>query len=218
MTKVGYGASGPGTPAAARAVLPRPDQDRDLETGSPHDEGDDAEMSTRTDRSEPVGTGTRAPAAAWAGYAACGWGLIFAAISFYWGSGGRTLLDTIGGSIERMALAGDTSIYVAVWVTGLLKMVGAVLALALVQPWGRRLPRRLVALLGWVAAIFLTLYGGLLVLGDALVAVGVVKQSQPIVWKPLWWHLWVWDMSFFIWGLLFAVALWSFRRSVRRPR
>ena len=156
-----------------------------------------------------------APPAAWAAYAACVWGLIFAAISFYWGSGGRHGLDTIGGSIERMALAGDTSIFIAVWATGLLKVAGAVLALALVRPWGRRLPRRPVTLLGWFAAILLTLYGGLLVLGDALAASGVLKSSKPIDWKPLLWHLWVWDMSFFIWGLLFAVALWRFRRISR---
>ena len=112
-----------------------------------------------------------------------------------------------------MALAGDASIYVAVWVTGLLKLVGAGLALALVRPWGRRLPRRWVTVLGWVATIFLTLYGGVLVIADALAASGAVKPSQPIAWKPLLWHLWVWDMSFFVWGLLFAVALWGLRRS-----
>jgi hypothetical protein len=158
------------------------------------------------------------PRTSWAGYAACGWGLIFAAISFYWGSGGRRGLDTIGGSIERMALAGDTSIYVAVWATGLLKLVGAALALAMVRSWGRRRPRRPVSALGWTATVLTTAYGGFLVAADALAATGAIKPSTPIAWKPLLWHLWVWDMSFLIWGLLFAVALRQFLRAVRRER
>lgn len=167
-------------------------------------------------------TATGAPVSptawSWAGYAACGWGLVFAAISFYWGSGGRVGLNTIGGSIERMALAGDTSIILLVWITGLLKLVGAGLALALVRPWGRALPRKPLTILGWAAAIFLSLYGGLLVIGDALAAAGVIVPSQPIAWTPLLWHLWFWDMSFFIWGLLFAAVLPGFRRSARAER
>ncbi|MDH6108598.1 hypothetical protein P3T36_005500 [Kitasatospora sp. MAP12-15] len=149
----------------------------------------------------------------WPAYAACGWGLIFAGISFYWGCGGRALLDTVGGAIERSALAGDTAIYVAVWVTGVLKLVGAALALALLRPWGRRLPRRVVLFFAWIAAVGLTLYGGVLEVTNVLAATHVVKPSTPIEWKALWWHLWVWDLSFLIWGLLFASALRQFRRA-----
>jgi Protein of unknown function (DUF3995) len=143
---------------------------------------------------------------------------LFAAVSFYWGSGGKRGLDTIGGTIEQKALAGDTLIYLAVWITGGLKLFGAALALALVRPWGRRLPRWGVAFLGWVAAVLLTLYGGFLVAADALAAAGVITPSQPIAWKPLLWHLWVWDMSFLIWGILFAMALRQFRRNGRAIR
>jgi hypothetical protein len=77
----------------------------------------------------------------WPGYAACVWGVLFGAISLYWGSGGRTGLGTLGGSLERQALAGDPALLAAAWVTGALKLVGAALALALVRPWGHRLPR-----------------------------------------------------------------------------
>jgi hypothetical protein len=158
------------------------------------------------------------PKTAWAGYAACAWGLIFAAISFYWGSGGRRGIDTVGGSIEKRALAGDPAIYAAVWTTGLLKVVGAVLALALVMRWGRRAPRRLVAVLGWFAALVSTAYGAVLVASGALVAGGVIKPSTPVDRKPLLWHLYLWDMSFLIWGLLFLLALWRFPRSNRPDR
>lgn len=154
----------------------------------------------------------------WAAYAACAWGLIFAGISFYWGLGGRAGISTVGGAIERRALAGDPVIFAAVWITGVLKVFGAALALALVQPWGRRLPRRPVTVLAWIAAVGLTLYGGLLEVTNTLVATHVVKPSQPVEWKALLWHLWVWDMSFFVWGILFAVALRGYRRRSRTAK
>ncbi len=134
----------------------------------------------------------------WAGYAACGWGLVFAAVSFYWGSGG-----TLG--------AHDPVIFLALWVTGLLKVAGALLALALVRPWGRRLPRRATMALGWTVAAVLTLYGGILVASEALVVGRVIRPSAPVAWKPLLWHLYLWDMSFLIWGILFGLAAWRFR-------
>jgi Protein of unknown function (DUF3995) len=164
---------------------------------------------------QPALAGPRGRWAVGAGYAAFAWGLIFALISFYWGCGGTIGLSTVGGTIERLAREHSAGIFVAVWVTGLLKLVGAVLALALVRPWGSKLPRRLVALLSWTAAVLLTLYGGTLVAADALAATGAIKPRTPIARVPLLWHLWVWDMSFLIWGLLFASAAWYFTRRDR---
>src|SRR5260370_40204353 len=72
---------------------------------------------------------------AWAAYVAFAWGLAFAAISFYWGAGGIHGLDTLGGSLERLARAHDRTIFIAVWVTGFLKVFGSLLALALAGGW-----------------------------------------------------------------------------------
>lgn len=149
----------------------------------------------------------------WAGYSACAWGLAFAAISFYWGLGGTIGLDTLGGSLESLAKAHDRTLLIAVWVTGFLKVLGSLLALALVGTWAARLPRRPVTGLGWVAAASLTLYGGILVVAEALVTIGVIKPTQPVDWKPLLWHLYVWDMSFLVWGILFGVATWHYSRT-----
>jgi hypothetical protein len=140
---------------------------------------------------------------------------VFAGISFYWGLGGELGVDTLGGTLEQLAKARDPAIIAAVWVTGFLKVGGALLALALVQPWGQRLPRPLLLLLGWGAAAVLTLYGGLLVGSEALVATGLVRPAH-VDWKPLLWHLYVWDMSFLLWGVLFAAAaLWHTRTAFR---
>ena len=151
----------------------------------------------------------------WAGYLACGWGLAFAAISFYWGSGGTLGVDTVWGSLG-MSPAQKTVLIIAAWVTGFLKVFAAALALALVTKWGTRLPPRAIAFLGWAAAVLLTLYGGVNVFAEALTAAGVVKPAQPVDWKPLLWHLYLWDMSFLIWGILFGLAAWHYTKSAFR--
>ncbi len=138
--------------------------------------------------------------------------MAFAAISFYWGLGGTLGLDTLGGSLEGLARAHDRTILIAVWVTGFLKLLASLLALALAGTWAARLLRRPVTILGWVAAGLLTLYGGILVVPEALVTIGAIKPTQPVDWKPLLWHLYVWDMSFLVWGILFGVATWRFAR------
>jgi hypothetical protein len=86
-------------------------------------------------------------------------------------------------------------------VTAVLKLVGAALAMALVCPWGQRLARRPPIWVAGGGAVLLTLYGGLLEIGNAPVATHVLKPSQPIEWKALWWHLAVWDASFFVCSL-----------------
>src|SRR5215813_7340062 len=94
----------------------------------------------------------RRPRLVWAGYAACVWGLMFAGVSFYWGGGGTLGLETLGGSLERLARARDPALVAAVWITGLLKVAGAVLALTLVSDWGARLTRLPDAAMGLGAA------------------------------------------------------------------
>jgi hypothetical protein len=116
------------------------------------------------------GRGTRWPLA---GYAACGWGLLFAAVSFYWAAGGTAGADTVGGSMEKLGRAHDPGI---------------------------------------VAALLLTLYGGILVAVEALVATHVIRPSGTVDWKALLWHPYLWDMSFLLWGLLFTVAAWHYTR------
>ncbi len=169
-------------------------------------------MNRRTTNLTPKPS-ARPAVGVWAGYVAFVWGLTFAAISFYWGLGGTLGLDTLGGSLQRLARAHDRTLLVAVWVSGFLKILASLLALALDGTWAARLPRRLITLLGWVAAASLTLYGGILVVPEALVTIGAIKPAQPVDWKPLLWHLYVWDLSFLVWGILFAIATWRFSRS-----
>jgi hypothetical protein len=70
----------------------------------------------------------------WAAYAACWVALAYALLSFYWALGVGTLgVGTLGGRLEELAREGDP---VILW------LAGAVVALALVRPWGRGVPGR----------------------------------------------------------------------------
>ncbi|HEX7746207.1 MAG TPA: DUF3995 domain-containing protein, partial [Micromonosporaceae bacterium] len=82
----------------------------------------------------------------WSGYAACLWALTFAMVSFYWAAGGRLGEGTIGAAVEGPALARDPAFVALLWATAVLKILAAVLALALVGKILRWVPRWLVLL------------------------------------------------------------------------
>jgi Protein of unknown function (DUF3995) len=138
--------------------------------------------------------------------------------SFYWAAGGTIGLDTVGGAIEELARARDPAGVALGVAAGVLKVAGGVLALALVRPWGRVVPRRLLLAAAWAAAGVLTAYGGLLVAVGALVLAAAVRPAGPVDRTALWWHVAFWDPWFLVWGLLLGVAAWGYGRASRRPR
>ncbi|GGM69172.1 hypothetical protein GCM10012275_44480 [Longimycelium tulufanense] len=151
----------------------------------------------------------------WCGYAAFAVGLLHALVSVYWAAGGTAGLDTLGGTLEELARQRDPRLIAIVWLTAGLKLVASVLGLAVVQQWGRRLPRGLLLVAAWGAATLLVLYGGALTVGQVLVKVGVVAAAPTMNWKAFHWHLFLWDPWFLAWGLLLAAATWG---SARRQR
>jgi hypothetical protein len=76
----------------------------------------------------------------WAGYAAAGWSLVYALAGFYWASGGERAFPPAGTSLARPAG----------WGICVLGLVGAVIALATVRPWGLGVSRRVLAAEAWV--------------------------------------------------------------------
>ncbi|PNG90134.1 DUF3995 domain-containing protein [Streptomyces malaysiensis] len=160
--------------------------------------------------------GGRQPA--WAGYTAAVLAVVFGLFSFYWAAGGTFGLDTLGAAIQRMAERRDSGFIAVVWITGALKVAGGLFSLSLVRPWGRVVPRPLMLLAGWGGAALLTVYGALQVGSLSLVASGVLTPSDPVEWKPLLWRLFVWDMSFLVWGILLFLATRTYvMNHPRRP-
>ncbi|NGO71670.1 DUF3995 domain-containing protein [Streptomyces boncukensis] len=153
----------------------------------------------------------------WCGCAAFGLGLLYALVSAYWAAGGTAGLDTVGGDLERWGRARDPTMVAVLWLTAGLKLIAAVLGLALVRKWGKRLPRWTLLALSWGATAVLVLYGGSLVVGQALVKAGVIEASADVDWKAFDWHLFLWDPWFLIWGLLLGATTWgSARQSATR--
>jgi len=87
-------------------------------------------------------------------------------------------------------------------VTGQLKVLAGVFALALVSPWGRRLMRTL----AWIGGGGLLLYSIALLVQHGLMAVGVIERAASLSASELRWHLWFWDPFWLLGGILFTVA------------
>jgi hypothetical protein len=164
-----------------------------------------------TNRNEPSATGFRT--LIWAGYAACAWGLAFAAISFYWAAGGTAGAVTIGPAIT--GLAHDRAFIAVLWITGVLKVVGGLVALALVRPWGRRIPRWMLLWATWAGGILLALYGAASWIQHGMMVGGVLSVPSGLGHTAALWHVVLWDPWWLLGGILFLVAAWYYTRTTR---
>jgi len=144
------------------------------------------------------------------------WAVAFAAPSFYWAAGGRVGAGTIGPAIESLALARDPAFVTLLWVTGVLKLLAAVLALMLVVPGLRGpLPPRLVGSAGWTAAVVLLGYGIANLVQHLLMWTGPIPVPAGLGTAALRWHLALWDPVWIIGGVLFTLAAVEHSRSAR---
>lgn len=138
----------------------------------------------------------------------------YAAISLYWTLGGTLLLNTVGGSIENIASQRGVLAYVLGAIASAFKIMGGLLALALVRPWGAMIPRRWLVASAVALSVVLVSYGGLLVVVGALVLLNIVHPSGVVDWTALRWHVLVWDMWFLLWGTLMALATVDYRKRI----
>ncbi len=146
---------------------------------------------------------------------AAGLGAASAAVSAYWALGGMALLDTVGGEIERWGRERSAGVVVTLWVITVAKLVGAAAPLVLVGVGAGRLPAwtraRPMRVLGWVVAIGLTVYGGVLTVAGLLVDAGVIDAADDADEHAIAWHAYFWDPWFALWGGAFSVAMWRSR-------
>jgi hypothetical protein len=138
-----------------------------------------------------------------------------AAISLFWTLGGTFLLDTVGGAIEEFARERSATALAVGTATTLIKVGVGVLALALVQPWGVRVGRRLLLAATWGASGSLLLWGGANVLIGALVLGEVIASSGTVDERALRFHVFLWDLWFVIWGAALALAALRSRSRLR---
>jgi hypothetical protein len=148
-------------------------------------------------------------------YAAAIVAFAYALMSLYWALGGHGLVSTIGGYVEQFGRRGGILPVVIALAATLAKVAGGLLALALVRPWGRAVPRGWLLAGSAVASALLVVYGGLNVLLGALVLSGVIHPAGSVDRTALRWHVGVWDLWFLVWGILLALAAVGYwRRTV----
>lgn len=155
--------------------------------------------------------------ASWAAYAAVGWAVLFAAQSFYGAAGGTFGLATFGREIERQARARDPDFIAFVWVTGGLKLVAGLLAVALTGRRWRGVPTgRLLRGVAWATSAFLLFYGGANLVHHGLMQAGVLDVPDGLGQTGLWGHLFLWDPWWMLGGVLFTMAAHHHRQAAAR--
>ncbi|MGW4893778.1 DUF3995 domain-containing protein [Kitasatospora sp. NPDC004240] len=152
-----------------------------------------------------------------AGHVAAVAALAYAAPHFWWGAG---VGATFPGDFAS-APHGTWEAAIGYWVMGAVAVAGAGLSLALVRPWGRRLPDRLIALPALAASVGMTLWGltyfamQYLLAADRVVSAPAfaAKDAHPqAAWGLFWYGLFV------LWGLTLGAAAWQRLRGSGRSR
>lgn len=139
-------------------------------------------------------------------HAAAVWMVVFAVVHLYWSVGGTALLPA------GLTVPDVLPLLIIDIVAVPLSLAGAVLALALVRPWGARIGRRRLLLLGWgVAAVALVHSTPTVVLELAR----LVGLRDAVLTEADMLSAWVYEPWWFLGGVLFAVATWGSMRASR---
>jgi len=138
-----------------------------------------------------------------AAYLAAGLAFASAATTGYWLFGGTALLETLGGSVERLARDRSTAAFALAAAVLVVKSVAGALALLLLSPALRGW--RMIVALDILAAVVLCLWGGANVLAGAAVLSGAIERAD-IDRHALRWHVFLWDAWFLVWGIALALA------------
>jgi hypothetical protein len=144
----------------------------------------------------------------WASYAASAWALAFAAVHLYWALGGTV------GLPKGMSVDMNPALFVVDVLAVPLCVVGALLALSLVRPWGRLFPRRFLLACAWGVCALLVFHATPTLIWDGLVAAGLRETNLSVLER---WSLFVYEPWFFMGGVLYGVAAWGYGRRLSRP-
>ncbi len=145
----------------------------------------------------------------WAAYAASAWALVFAAVHLYWALGGTA------GLPKGMSVDMNPALFVIDVLAVPLSVVGALLALSLVRPWGRLFPHRLLLASAWAVCALLVIHSAPTLVEGGLVVTGLRDAELPVL---EWWSLFVYEPWFLVGGVLYGAAAWGHGRSrLSRP-
>ncbi len=133
----------------------------------------------------------------WLAYGAALWSLTFACLHIVWAAGSFIGLEA---EFARKAFAQHWFLAYDLAVAGTC-LFGVAIALALVRPWGRRLPRWAVGGLAWAGTGLLTLRAA-----SSLAQVLYLVVQGSFVVRPM--HFW--EIWFYVGAILFGSSTWRF--------
>lgn len=146
-----------------------------------------------------------------AALAAFGWSLAFGLLNVYWAAGGTIGESTLSASIRELAERADPAFVATVWISGVAKIMGGLLPLALGFGWGPRIPRRWLRILCGLGGVLLTLYG----LGDmarsALILLDIWRSGAVDEVRTAWWYLCLWGPVWVAGGVLYGATALGIR-------
>ncbi|MGV9306577.1 DUF3995 domain-containing protein [Nonomuraea sp. NPDC003727] len=123
--------------------------------------------------------------------------------------------DPLPPEMRERLLARDPLFVASHWLLAGAAVIGVIVALATVRPWGAVLPRRLAAVVAWTLGIFMIARAagalGFGFAGDALLLTGVRPASgehAELARTLARWDLLLWSPFFLLWGVCWTAAGW----------
>ncbi|MFF5206767.1 DUF3995 domain-containing protein [Streptosporangium sp. NPDC000396] len=126
--------------------------------------------------------------------------------------------DPLPPELHERLLARDPLFVASHWVLAGAAVVGVIVALATVRPWGAAVPRRLLLMITLTLGIFMIARSvgvlGFGFVGDTLLLTGV--RPPPVEHATLardlaHWDLLLWSPFFLLWGACWTAAGWRLR-------
>lgn len=133
------------------------------------------------------------------------WTILFAGMSFYWAMGGMIGVRSLGSAIYEQSLNPDPSFITIVWVTGFIKLLGAVLLLLLLVNWRNSWIRTILYFITKISGILLFLYGLLNFITITLSAVEILDFELDRY--ATFWRLLFWEPYWMIGGILYFFSI-----------
>ncbi|WP_344210153.1 hypothetical protein [Kribbella sancticallisti] len=138
----------------------------------------------------------------WLGYAAFAAGFPYPMLKLYW---------SLGGSLARPAVYNEGMPVMELFCL----VAGAAVSLALVQSWGRRLPRVVVLIPAWFATGVLINMGALMVFGITSQALGITDGPVDFDDASSLLGVGAVYLSWLVFGLTLGGATWAYQRTTR---
>ncbi|MFD1413062.1 DUF3995 domain-containing protein [Oceanobacillus jeddahense] len=137
------------------------------------------------------------------------WTVLFAGMSFYWAMGGRLGVRSLGGAIYEMSLHPEPSFILVVWLTGFVKLLGALLLLLLLVPWKNTVISKVLYYLTKIAGVFLFVYGLLNFITISMGAFAILDMDLEA--HATFWRLVFWEPFWMIGGICYFFSVKKYR-------